>query len=66
MSKDRRSSVAKDAKPKPVTFHDYLNHPEKYVRRGELVQVIDRIVRLQLLQNEGWWQKIKRKFKGAT
>lgn len=62
---DKRSSVAKEMKSKPVTFKDYLNYPEKYVRRGELVQIVDRIVRLQLLQRPTWWAKIKAKFKGV-
>jgi hypothetical protein len=62
---DKRSSIAKEAKQTPVTFRDYLNDPEKYVRRGELVQIVDRIVRLQLLQRPTWWEKIKGKLKGV-
>lgn len=62
---DKRSSVAKEVKDKPVTFRDYLNYPEKYVRRGELVQVIDRIVRLHAEKNKSWLARMKDKFKGV-
>ena len=61
---DKRSSIAKAAKEKPVTFKDYLNDPEKYVRRGELVQIVDRIVRLQLLSRPTWRQRVKARIGG--
>ena len=57
---DRRSSMAKPAKPKEVSFKEWLEHPEKYVRRGEVVQVVDKVIRLNELQKvkQSWWRRL--------
>ena len=58
--------MAKPSKVKePVTFRAWLMDPEMYVRRGELVQVVEWIIQLNALKNETFWQRMKRKFKGA-
>ncbi len=56
---DRRS-VAKPGKIKDVSFKEWLEHPERYVRRGEVVQVVDKIIRLNELKRkrDAWWRRL--------
>ena len=56
--------MAKESKPQqPVTFAEYLSEPHKYVRRGELTNIVDKMIRLnrQYDKQQNWWNRLKRK-----
>ena len=58
--------MAKPGREKePLTFRAWLEHPELYVRRGELVQIVERVILIHAKKNQSWWQTLKDKFKGA-
>lgn len=64
---ERRSSMAKPGKQKDISFKEWLEHPERYVRRGEVVQVVDKLLRLDELKRKRdrrWWSNWWRAFWG--
>jgi hypothetical protein len=58
---DKRSSMAKPGKSKnEVSFKEWLEHPDRYVKRGEIVQVVDKLIRLNALKQkrDAWWRRL--------
>jgi len=42
----KRPAIAKPGDNEGVTFAEWLKEPERYVRRGEVTQVIEHMLRL--------------------
>lgn len=49
--------------PREVTFGEWLADPKRYVRRGEIVSVVSRLIELHERSRKPWYRKLWGKIK---
>jgi len=59
MNRQQRRRLERDP---PDTLTEYMKQPNQPVRRGELLGVVDKLIRLHTLKRkrDKWWRKLTR------